>query len=83
MADKFQSISSGLGILKNFYQGPIKDQLSEDLPIYRAAEKVKKGWNIYALQPFKKVNYYSVFAAASSGSFFHVNFVTMSQMLDS
>ena len=45
MADKFQTVASGVGILKNFYQGPIKDQLSEDLPIYRAAEKVKKGWS--------------------------------------
>lgn len=45
MADKLQSISSGAGILKNYYQGPIRDQLPEDLPIYRACEKTKKGWS--------------------------------------
>jgi len=47
MANQFQSITSGLAELKNFYEGPIVDQLSEDIPIYRAAEKVKKGWSGY------------------------------------
>ena len=45
MANNFQSISSGLGELKNYYQGPIIDQFNEDLPVKRAAEKVKQGWN--------------------------------------
>jgi hypothetical protein len=45
MSDKIQSISSGAGILKNFYQGPIRDQLPKDLPIYRACEKTTKGWS--------------------------------------
>lgn len=47
MANRFQSISDGLAELKNFYQGPIKDQFNEDLPILRGAEKVKKGWSGY------------------------------------
>lgn len=45
MANQFQSITSGLAELKNYYQGPIIDALNEDLPIYRAAEKVKQGWS--------------------------------------
>lgn len=45
MANNFQSISSGLGELKNYYQGPIVDQFNNDLPVKRAAEKVKKGWS--------------------------------------
>lgn len=47
MANQFQGITSGLAELKNYYQGPIKDQFNEDLPILRAAEKVKKGWSGY------------------------------------
>lgn len=45
MANQFQGVSSGLAELKNFYQGPIKDQFNEDLPIYRGAEKQKQGWS--------------------------------------
>lgn len=45
MANQFQSISSGLAELKNYYEGPIRDQFSEELPILRGCEKVKKGWS--------------------------------------
>lgn len=47
MSNKFQSIQSGLAELKNYYQGPIIDLLNEDIPVYRAAEKVKQGWSGY------------------------------------
>lgn len=47
MANTFQSISTGLAELKNFYQGPIVDLLSEEIPVYRACEKVKQGWSGY------------------------------------
>lgn len=47
MANQFQSITTGLAELKNYYQGPIKDQFSEDLPIWRGAEKIKQGWSGY------------------------------------
>lgn len=45
MANTFQTIASGVAELKNFYQGPIKTQFNDDLPIYRAAEKDKKSWS--------------------------------------
>lgn len=45
MANAFQSISAGSAILKNVYQGPIIDLLNEEIPVYRAAEKVKQGWS--------------------------------------
>lgn len=45
MANAFQSISSGIAELKNWYEGPIRDLLNEEVPILRAAEKVKKGWS--------------------------------------
>lgn len=47
MSNTFQSISSGLFNLKNFYQGPLKDQFSEDVPIYRGADKSKFQWSGY------------------------------------
>lgn len=45
MANSFQSITTGLAELKNFYQGPLVDQYNEDVPIYRGSEKVKQGWS--------------------------------------
>lgn len=45
MANQFQSITTGLAELKNYYQGPIRDQFNEEVPVYRAAEKVKQGWS--------------------------------------
>lgn len=45
MANQFQSTSSGSSILKNYYQGPLIDALNNEVPIYRAAEKQKKGWS--------------------------------------
>ena len=45
MANQFQTLSSGLAELKNFYQGPIVDQFSEDVPVYRGCEKIKQGWS--------------------------------------
>lgn len=47
MSNQFQSITSGLAELKNYYQGPIKDQFNEEIPILRGAEKVKQGWSGY------------------------------------
>lgn len=47
MANQFQSISSGLAELKNFYQGPIVDQFNEETPIYRGAEIGKEAWSGY------------------------------------
>lgn len=45
MANQFQSISAGQAILKNVYQGPIVDLINQEIPVYRAAEKVKQGWS--------------------------------------
>lgn len=45
MPNNFQSVTSGLAELKIYYQGPIRDQFSQEVPVYRAAEKVKQGWS--------------------------------------
>lgn len=67
MADKFQSTASGLGQLKYFYQGPIKSQLNDDLPIYRGAEKKKKGWSGQQVQRPLKVRRNQGIGATSDG----------------
>lgn len=43
--NQFQNITSGLAELKNYYQGPIIDQLNEDVAIYRGASKGKHKWS--------------------------------------
>lgn len=47
MANVFSGITNGLYNLKNFYQGPLKDQFNEDCPIYRGADKSKFQWSGY------------------------------------
>jgi hypothetical protein len=41
MSNAFQSINSGAALLKNVYRGGLIDLLNEDMPVYRAAEKLK------------------------------------------
>lgn len=45
MANNYQGVTSGLAELKNFYQGPIVDQFSEDLAIWKGTEKGKYPWS--------------------------------------
>lgn len=45
MANNYQGVTSGLAELKNFYQGPIVDQFSEDVAIWRGTEKGKYPWS--------------------------------------
>jgi hypothetical protein len=41
MSNSFQSISAGSALLKNVYRGGLIDLLNADMPVYRAAEKMK------------------------------------------
>ena len=46
MANSFSSITgSAMGILKNFYAGPIVSEFNDDIPFYKQAEKGKEKWN--------------------------------------
>ncbi len=45
MGNNFQGMTSGLAELKNFYQGPIVDQFSEDVAIWKGSEKGKYPWS--------------------------------------
>ena len=67
MSNLFQSISSGAAELKNLYQGPIVSQFNDDCPVYRAAEKVKKGWSGFQLVRPLKVRRNQGIGATSDG----------------
>lgn len=45
MSNLYQTVTSGVGELKNFYQGPMQDQFSEEIAIWRGAEKGKIAWS--------------------------------------
>jgi hypothetical protein len=45
MANQFASISSAIGILKNWYQGPVVSQFNDEIPFYREVEKGKEKWS--------------------------------------
>src|SRR5688500_4143935 len=69
MSNQFQGIQSGLAELKNYYQGPIKDQLNEDVPIFRGAEKVKQGWSGYqVVRPLRVRRNHGIGATSDGGT---------------
>lgn len=69
MANSFETISSNLAQLKNYYQGPIIDQFNENLPIYRGAEKVKQGWSGYqVVRPLRVRRNQGIGAVADNGT---------------
>lgn len=45
MANQFQNTVSGAAELKNYYQGPLINLINNEIPVYRACEKVKEGWS--------------------------------------
>jgi len=45
MSNLYQSVTSGVGELKNFYQGPMQDQFNEEIAIWRGSEKGKASWS--------------------------------------
>lgn len=68
MANAFQSVSSGLAQLKNYYQGPIVSQFNDDLPIYRAAQKGKHSWaGQQVIRPWKVRRNQGIGATADGG----------------
>jgi len=45
MGNAYQGTSSGVAILKNFYQGPLVSQFNDDVPIWKGSEKGKYPWS--------------------------------------
>jgi hypothetical protein len=67
MANQYQSTTTGIGILKNFYQGPLQDQFNEETPIWRGAEKGKYPWSGYQVNRPLKVRRNQGVGATSDG----------------
>lgn len=42
MANTFANLTNALGVLKNFYSGPIVSQFNDEIPFYRECEKGKE-----------------------------------------
>lgn len=45
MGNTFANTSNASAILKNYYKGPLIDLLNGQMPVLRAAEKIKEGWS--------------------------------------
>lgn len=68
MSNQFQGITSGLAELKNYYQGPIIDLINEEIPVYRACEKVKQGWSGFqVVRPLRTSRNQGIGATADGG----------------
>lgn len=66
--NSFQTISTGLAELKNYYQGPIIDLMNEEVPVYRACEKVKQGWSGYqVIRPLRTGRNQGIGATSDGG----------------
>ena len=82
MANSFQTISNGLAELKNYYQGPIVDLINENVPVYRAAEKVKQGWSGYqVVRPVRTNRNQGIGATTDGGSLPSIGRQTVAQAL--
>lgn len=69
MSNQFQNVTSGLATLKNFYQGPVQDQLNNDVDIYRGCEKGKHEWaGLKVIRPLKVRRNQGVGAASDGGN---------------
>lgn len=69
MSNQFQTVSSGLAELKNYYEGPIVDEFNEDCPVYRAAEKRKKGWSgLQVIRPVRVRRNQGIGATSDNGN---------------
>jgi hypothetical protein len=67
MANQFQSISSGIGELKNFYQGPMIDDLNETIVMHKFCESKKDGWSGYQVNRPLRVQRNQGIGATSDG----------------
>ncbi len=69
MANQFQSITSGLAELKNYYQGPMVDDLNETLNVYKFCEGISDGWSGYqVVRPLRVRRNQGVGATSDGGA---------------
>lgn len=82
MANLFQTNASGLAMLKNYYQGPLRDQFSEDVAVYRAVEKQKQGWSgQQIIKSIRSVRNQGIGAAADNGALPNIGRQTTKQAI--
>lgn len=69
MANQFQSISSGFAELKNFYQGPMVDDLNETIVMHKFCESKKDGWSGYqVVRPLRVQRNQGIGATSDGGN---------------
>lgn len=69
MSNSFQGIASGIAELKNFYQGPMIDDLNEDLVLHKFCESKKDGWNGYqVVRPLRVQRNQGIGATSDGGN---------------
>jgi len=82
MPNVFQSATSGLANLKNFYQGPMADQFNNDMPIYRGAEKGKESWSgLQVVRPLRVRRNNGIGATSDGGNLPAIGRQTMVQAI--
>lgn len=68
MANQFQSIQAGLGILKNYYQGPIVSQFNDDVKLWRGSQKGSHPWSgLQVVRPLKARRNQGIGATSDGG----------------
>ncbi len=68
MANTFQGIASGFAELKNFYQGPMVDDINETLTMHKFCEGIKDGWSGYqVIRPLRVRRNQGVGATSDGG----------------
>lgn len=71
MPNSFASttLSTAVGILKNYYAGPIVSQFNDECPIYRGAEKGKEKWSgLQVVRPVKVRRNQGIGATSDGGT---------------
>lgn len=69
MPNAFQSTVTGLGILKNYYQGPIVSQFNDELKVWRGSEKGKHPWSgLQVNRPLKTRRNQGIGATSDGGN---------------
>ena len=69
MANTFANLTNGLGILKNYYAGPIVTQFNDEIPFYGQMEKGKEKWNgLQVNRPLKVRRNPGIGATSDGGS---------------
>lgn len=82
MANLFQTATTGLAQLKNFYEGPIVSQLNDDVAIYRAVEKDKKSWSgQQVIRPVKVRRNQGIGATSDGGTLPNIGRQTTAQAI--